>query len=334
MNIPGRDIGWTLMAVLLGMAAGCSGPGPTPPTPHVNGLDTYVAGAEAYRDGDDDKAQTLLQQAVDENPNLIMPHQLLGDLYRKQQNYRLAVEQYQAFVHLDPYSFKGHYDMAVTYQFLHELGSAAEAYLQALMLSPRDLNSNMNLGLVYLAMGKTDDAVKQLEIAVGIDPLSAAAQCNLGVALETAGQLGKAELAYQRATELDPALTVAMIDLGSVLLREGRGQEAAVVLSVAVKKEPTALVHKRLADALLLQHRDEEALAEYDAALRLDKHYWPAMNQIGVIQLRKYQAGLTLDEGLRRSAVDNWKRSLALRGDQPQIKALVSEWDQNGRLTP
>jgi protein O-GlcNAc transferase len=314
--------------------SGCADPAPAPPPPHVSGLDDYLSGAQAYQTGDYDKAQILLEKAVQQNPDMIVVHQLLGDTYRKETDYSRASDQYESFVRLDPYNFKSHYDLGLAYQLLGRLEAAAEAYLHALILSPRDLNTNMNLGLVYLALGRTNDAVAQLQKTVSINPRSAAAQCNLGVALETAGQLGKAELAYNRAIELDPSQMVALVNLGSNLVSQDRGREAAVVLSVAVRRVNTPAVHKRLGDALVLAREDDNAMREYQAALKLDAQYWPAMNQIGMIYIRKYQEGMTLDEDLRLSAVAIWRQSLSIRPDQPQIKQLAAYWNQNGRVVP
>jgi tetratricopeptide (TPR) repeat protein len=313
---------------------GCADPAPAPPQPRVVGLDDYTAGMAAMQSGDQTTARQLLARAVRENPDLITARQVLGDLYWKTNDYSHAAEQYEVFARLDPYNFKTHYDVALAYQFLNRMQDAIAAYLEALKLSPRDLKSNMNLGVVYLAMGRVDDAVRQLQLAVTIDPQSASAQCNLGAALESAGQTAKAEAAYQRAIELDPDMGVAMVNLGSMLLRESRGKEAAAVLAVAVTKQNTAVAHKRYGDALMLEHDDYTAFMEYDRALTLDQRYWPAMNQIGLIRLHSYQAGLTLNEDLRRAAVAMWRKSLALNPNQPIIRQWVDKWDQNGRVTP
>ena len=125
-------------AAVVGSAvcSGCAGPAPTPPPPRVVGLDRYVEGAKAYDAGDRDKALVLLEQAVKENPNLTMARVLLGDLYRKKNDYRHASDQYEAAARLDPYSFKNHYDLAIAYQFLDRLEESAAAYLKALALAP------------------------------------------------------------------------------------------------------------------------------------------------------------------------------------------------------
>ena len=320
--------------ILFAALTGCADPAPLPPPPPVSGMDTYLAGTRAITAGDEARARTLLSQAVDQNPDMMPARQLLGDLYWKTGDFQNAATQYEVFARLDPYNYKTHYDVALAYQFLHRLQDAVVAYLQALKLSPRDLNSNMNLGVVYLNLGQTKQAIDRLEFAAAVDPKSAAAECNLGAAYETDSQFAKAETAYRRAIELDPTMSIATVDLGSLLLRRQQPLEAAVVLDAAARMSNTAPVHKKLGDALYLLSRDDDAIREYTAALRLDPRYWPAMNQIGLVRVRQYQAGMTLDESQRRSAVQMWRQSLALNNNQPQVRAWLDKWNQNGRVTP
>jgi tetratricopeptide (TPR) repeat protein len=323
-----------LLCAALLLIVGCADPAPIPPQPKVEGLDTYAAGVRALKDGNTHGAQTLLERAVEVNPNLTMAHQLLGDVYRKESNYAKASDQYAAYSRLDPYNFKSHYDLGLAYQLMGRLADAVDAYIQALLLAPRDLNANMNLGLAYLSLNRVDDAIRQLEFAVKIDPHSAAAECNLGVALETGGQLDQAQMAYRRAMELDPAQTFAMVDLGALLVRQGQGREAQTVLEAVVKKADSAVVRKRLGDSLVLQAQDDAAMQQYDLCLKIDPNYWPAMNEMGLIDIRKYQAGMTLHEDLRLGAVALWKKSLSLQPHQTQIQQLLDRWNQNGQMKP
>jgi tetratricopeptide (TPR) repeat protein len=329
-----RIIPLAAAALLPVCGGGCAEPSPAPVPPRVAGLDTYVSGAQAYDAGQDDQARLMLQQAVQKNDNLTMAHQLLGDIYRKQKDFQQAANQYQAVARLDPYNYKSHYNLGLMDQFMGRLEQAITAYLQALTLSPRDLNSNINLGVVYLALGQNQNAIRQLQKAVSIDPDSAAAQFNLGVALDIGAQPLTAELAYRRAIELDPNLTAAMLDLGANLIRQRRGAEAEGVLRQAAAQSSTPVAYKLLGDALVLQRRDDQAKRQYDAALQLNPDYWPAMNQLGMIDLRQYQAGLTLNESLHRSAVQLWQRSLALNPRQPAIRGLLAKWNRDGQIQP
>lgn len=317
-----------LAGTMLLILGGCHAP---TPAPDRLGMDDYVAGARAYRAGDQNVAKLLLSHAVQQNPDLVMAHQLLGDLYRHAKDYGSASEQYQFVAQLDPYNYKSHYQLGVVNQFLQRLEKASDAYLRALALSPDDVNSTMNLGLVYLALGRTPEALRLLQKAVQLDPHSSAAQCNLGVAWDIIGDLDKAERAYERAIELDGNQTVAMVNLGTNLIRQGRAYEAAAALRAAAAKADTAMTRERLGDALVLEHHDDEALRQYNLALSLDPDCWPAMNQIGMILWRKYETAPSYDEDLRRSAligcIAAWKKSLALNPSQPQIGEWVAHCD-------
>jgi tetratricopeptide (TPR) repeat protein len=325
-----RRAAFSTILVLAAILAGCA----ESPPPKIVGIDPYIAGARALQTGDDDRATGLLQQALEANPDLIMAREELGDLYRKRQNYQQASSQYEVAVKLDAYNFKIHYDLGLSYQFLDRLEDAVKAYLRAIALEPRDLNSNMNLGLVYLALGRPADALAQMKTAVDIDPHSSAAQCNLGIAFEANGEWTKAESAYRRAMELDPDQPAAMLDLGVNLVHQNRGNEAVIALTAAARKIDTAQVHKHLGDAYVLLHRDDEALHQYDIAMRENPRYWQAMDQAGLILLRKYQAGMTLDEDLRLNALSFWQKSLAIYPDQPTIRKWVDKWGQGGKVLP
>lgn len=320
-----------LATIGLLLAAGCAGQGPSSPP---KAIDRYVQGALAYEKGDTDTAVLQLSEAVKENPDLTMAHIVLGDIYREKSDYHNAADQYEQAVRLDPYEYKNHYYLGVSYQFLDRLKEAAACYLRALKLEPQHLDSTMNLGLVYLALGQGDNAVELMRHATEINPKSASAWCNLAVALESKGRLGDAERAYRRASELDPDSALILSDLGENLIRQGRGDDAASIMKEVVKRSDSPLARRRYADALLIAKHDDDALREYRLALRQDAKYYPAMNGIGIVLIRKYQAGLTLDEDLRRQALYAWHKSLQIKPEQPDANQWVQKWDQGGKVLP
>ncbi|MGA3067988.1 MAG: tetratricopeptide repeat protein [Tepidisphaeraceae bacterium] len=290
------------------------------------GTEEYIRGATAYQNGDTDTAITELNQAVEENPDLTMAHVILGNIYRSRADYNQATIHYEIAVKLDPYDYENHYNLGITYQFLNRLQEAAGCYLRALQLKPTDLNSNMNLGLVYLALNQPDDALNCMRQAVQIDPNSAAAHINLGVVLDNKGDLPAAELEYRRAIELDPASTVTMMNLAGNLIRQGRGKDAVGVMRDEIKISDTTFARKRYGDALVLSGQDDDAYRQYAEALRRNPDYWQALNQTGLILIRRYVAGAELDEDSRKQALLTWKRSLDLNPNQPQLQALIDKW--------
>ncbi len=290
------------------------------------GTEEYIRGATAYQAGDTDTAVTELTQAVQENPDLTMAHVILGNIYRSRADYNSAQVHYEIAVKLDPYDYENHYNLGITYQFLDRLQEAAGCYLKALQLKPTDLNSTMNLGLVYLALGQPADALTTMKQAVQIDPHSAAAHLNLGVCLDSTGDLAAAELEYRSAVELDPKSSIAMMNLAGNLIRQGRGRDAVGVMRDEIKLSDTTLARKRYGDALVLDGEDDDAYRQYAEALRRNPDYWQALNQTGLILIRRYVAGAELDEDVRKQALLTWHRSLDLNPNQPQLQALIDKW--------
>ena len=290
-------------------------------TQSPEGIDLYVQGVDAYRKGDREKAIDRLETATDRNPDLRMAHSLLGDLYRESGQYAKALPEYQALSKLDPYGASNQYRLGLTYQLLNRLQDAVVAYLKALDLNPRDAKSSTNLGLVYMALGQMDDAVKYARRATELDPQSAAAWSNYGVVLDNVENSAEAETAYRKSLELNSSQDAILVNLGANLTRQKKSAEAINVLSQVVKRLDTAVTHKLFADALASAERYDDALWEYDIALKKNPRYYPAMNDKAQTLVTQYRKGMDLDEKKKASALELWKQSLAVNPQQPRIQA-------------
>jgi tetratricopeptide (TPR) repeat protein len=290
-------------------------------------VETYIEGVRAYQAGDADRAIEILTRAVEKNPDLLMAQALLGDLYRGKDDYVRASIYYENVVRLDPFSFLNYYKLGVTYQLLSRLAEAAGAYQKALVLEPADPKSNMNLGLVYLAMGRLDDAVLYLERATKFAPQNAAAWSNLGVALDKRGSVILAEAAYRKSLELDSDSVTTLLNLGANLLTQNKPREAVAIMEQAVRRSDAPLTRKRLGDALAVAQRSDEALREYELALKHDAAYFPAINEKGAVLIRQYMEGGEIDESQRRAAVELWRASLAINPQQPKVQNLIRQWE-------
>src|ERR1700722_3716268 len=103
------------------------------------GVDRYVDGALALRQGDKQTAIAELTTAVQVNPKLCMAHEVLAELYRKQGQLELAQQNYAAASALDPYNVSNWYNLGLVDQWLNKLEDAVVAYLRALEIDPKDL---------------------------------------------------------------------------------------------------------------------------------------------------------------------------------------------------
>ncbi len=140
--------------------------------------------------------------------------------------------------------------------------------LLAVQLAPKSYQTQGILGSVYLRQEKYDQAIATLKLANSL-----------------------------KANE--PAI---LFSLGSAYLRKGVYPEAIRVLEqgLAIVPNSTSGLFD-LANALFLSKRYEEAIAKYNRILELDKKFWAATNNIGLVE---YERG-----NLER-AMQLWKASL------------------------
>ncbi len=294
------------------------------------GVDSYVEGVEANRRGDRRAAIGHLETATEENPNLINARSLLGDLYRFEGDYAEALQQYEVVVKLDPYTGANYTRLGIAYQFLDRLREAESAYLKALELDATDLDATMNLGLVYLTLGRLEDARRLTQKATEMDPSSGPAWANHGVVLDASGEHAEAESALLRSLELAPDRPATLLNLGNVLVTRAKAGEAIAVLEKLLTIADSVRARKKLGDAYALARRYADALKQYETALKTEPAFYPALNDAGRVFITQYREGLELDEKLRQSALQVWRKSLSINPNQPRISALVSEWDRAG----
>lgn len=309
-----------------GLLVGCKSTGQKAGAPAA--IDLYVAGVRAYQAGDEKLAISNLVTATETNDNLIMASTLLGDLYKAQGQYDKARDAYQRVAKLDSYNYVSHYNLGVTYQLLDQLKEAVASYKRALVLEPNHLESNMNLGLAYVALRDNDDAIKSLRKATELDPKSAPAWANLGVALDGKEQYADAERAYRTSLDLKSDQRSTLLNLGANLVRQKKTSEAVSVLEQAVAKGDEPFASKQYGDALALAGRFDEALVQYDKALAKNPRFIAALNEKGNTLIAQYKKGLELDDVKRAAAIDAWKKSLEINGEQGRVKESIKRWEK------
>jgi Flp pilus assembly protein TadD len=146
------------------------------------------------------------------------------------------------------------------------------------------------------------------------------AEHNLGVYLMgIPGRLPDAVAHLRAAARIRPESGQIHSDLGAALARmPDRLDEAAAELSAAARLLPaSAIPHNNLANVLAETGHFREALAEYDAALRIDPNYADARaNRPRVEAEMRAAAGLELaNAGKLEAAVTEFEAALRIRSD-------------------
>jgi len=170
------------------------------------------------------------------------------------------------------------------------------------------------LGFLFENEKRYDEAATEFGKALSLKPDDELAQDGLRAALAVSGNATALEQQLRAAIERDPKGVDAYRSLGRMLLSSGRRDEAIPILEKAIALNPdaqtrailaaarghideaialyrqvnpkTADTHNDLAAMLARTGHDQEALAEYNEALRLDPHQYDVLMNLGALQSR------------------------------------------------
>ncbi len=137
--------------------------------------------------------------------------------------------------------------------------------------------------------GGTDEAIAAARKCARLSPDKARGHRSLGTFLLGQNHVEEGIAELRTALRLNPDLTGIHGELGTALLRtDDPAGEALVELKLQLKHgPPTALIHHNIAFALGKLGRIDEAMSEFEAALRLDPADIPAHRQLGTRLLLK-----------------------------------------------
>jgi tetratricopeptide (TPR) repeat protein len=180
-----------------------------------------------------------------------------------------------------------------------KLDEAGAGFAAIVKQTPAFAEARFNLGLVRQEQGRYDEAISSFHKALALQPRLHGANLFLGITEFKLNHLDKAESAVQRETAAYPKDANAWMWLGVVRLARDRAEEAADALDRAYKLNPddqdilyhrgrahllvskdsyaemfkidphSWRVHRVLAQANAEADRHVEAIAEYEAAIKL-----------------------------------------------------------------
>jgi len=180
-----------------------------------------------------------------------------------------------------------------------DLGPAGEGFDAVVKAAPAFAEAHLNLGLVREEQGRHEEAISSFKKALGLKPQLHGANLFLGIAHFHLDQLDLAAAAVQKETAAYPKDAHAWMWLGVVRLAQEKPEEAAEALDKAAKLAPDDLdilyhrgrahllvsnssygrmfkidpdswrVHRVIAQANAEADRHVDAIAEYQAAIKL-----------------------------------------------------------------
>ncbi len=228
--------------------------------------------AELYaRTGSIRDAVVEAQDIINRDPNNLEARRLLGRIYLRslgdmqagsgsQSVLKLAIEQYEQIVRLQPDSMDDHLLLGRLYRLNNDLQKAENEFKTAVKLQPGSEEAVTTLAYLYNELGDTTRATQVLS-EVPDAARSAKLYSALGYTYEQQKQYKKAIEAYRHAIELDRDNLDAIRGLAQNLLNDGQTDAALEQYKVIADANPEdAQTYVRIAEIYQRQGKFEAAL--------------------------------------------------------------------------
>ncbi len=265
-------------------------------------LDAYSflrAGMANERTGDHSGAERAYRRGLEVDPNNVEMHNSLGWTLFQEAKTSEAVAEYRKALAADPNHVKSHNNLGLALVELGQLEEAASHFRKSLEFEPK-AEIYSDLGFVLARLGKTEEAMADYRRALALDPHCASAHFNLAVTFVQTGKLSKAESHFRQAIAGKPNAETHN-GLGFVLSGQGRQDEAVAEFQEAIRVSPDYTpAYNNLAKAMEQQGKLKEAESYYRQSLAR-KPSAAVFNDLGLVLLQL---------GRKDEAAEEFRRAL------------------------
>lgn len=300
-------------------------------------IDHYVRAKLLVDQQELDAALVELAKAIRNDPKLSIAHATAGDVHRKRGNWELARRSYEDACKTNPYAFRAHYNLGLSYQTLalaaktakHIQGflrMAVKVYLRANIIDPDDFDTNLNLSACYFQLGKYDLAEQYCKSAITGDPNNSQAYSNLGIICDSQNRLYDAIKAYKASLEIDTHQPKLLLNLGSTYMRQNRLKRAIRAFELAKEEDPDdPAPWEQIGSCLYRTGNYPGAMEAYQKAISMGGGSAAAHRGVGVVYMTRYVLDHDKTE-LRDKALAAWHTSLEIEPNQNDLQTLVQKY--------
>ncbi|MFN6241558.1 MAG: tetratricopeptide repeat protein [Microcystis sp.] len=172
-------------------------------------------------------------KAIELNPNYALAYYNRGNLYRRQQKYKLALDDYNQAIKINPNDAEAYNNRGNLYYDQQKYELALADYNQAIKINSDFAGAYYNRGNLYKDLQKYDLALSDYSKAIDINPNFAEAYNNRGNLYKN---LQKYELAlsdYNQAIRINPNFALAYANRGILYAILGQSEKAKIDLQQA-----------------------------------------------------------------------------------------------------
>ncbi len=325
-RVPRREIarwGFLLLAAGCCLVSGCSQPRPT--------MDLYLDAVALRELGQNELAVDKLNAVAAADPDFALAYTELGKAYQALGNQEKALGAFEQAARLAPWSAEDHRNLGRIRESLGQYPQAAQAYARAAELDPKSFDAIRGAAECYLQAGQYTKSLMYCELAEKAGDQPKEALLLLARVYEAQKDYEQAIGVHRRLLTLTGDDPNVLLPLGVTYLRAGQYESAQqVLLSVSQRRPENGAVFRHLGYCFIKLGDVDQAVKMYQRSLDLDANDWEAHRGLGVAcVLKAQQAGGARWEA---EAVRHWRRSLALKPDQPKRDVLEKLIREHSRL--
>jgi Flp pilus assembly protein TadD len=229
---------------------------------------------DAIQKNDFTGAETLLKKAIEKAPNNYQAWFDLGFVLNRLDRTDESIAAYRKSVDAKPDVFESNLNLGL--MLARANNPEAEQFLRAATaLKPTDHleegQARAWLALAHLLENKKpDDAFQAYRKASELTPKDPEPHLSAGLLHERRKEFSDAEGEYKQVMTLDPHSTEAAIGLTNIYMKSARlGDAEPLLRRLATERSEDAGIHLQLGRVLAAQNKKDDAIAEFQAALKL-----------------------------------------------------------------
>ena len=230
--------------------------------------------------GKTEEAKTILTNFLNRNQNSYIAHKLLAQIYTKEENYDLAVNEYIRVTELGTKNIEDYYNLSVVLNKNKQNEEAITILKDIIKNAPENEKITNLLGEIYFEQERYKEAASIYMASLRYHPGSFDIYYNLGMIYTMMNDFGRAKEFYEKAAEVNSLAYNAKLNLGQIALIYGDLDEAENYFRQSLKQNDLeAGSYYYLSQIALLKGDEDKAKNYMNVAVQLDSKAYKQMQK-------------------------------------------------------
>ena len=166
-------------------------------------------------------------------------HQVKGDIYSKNNNFKAAIKSYKKAVEINPLNAQFYSHLSHLYERLDDYDQAIECGLKAIKIDPNLGLAYQNLAVVYRKHQWYELAIETCKKSISLDANSFIAYSEMGLSYEKIGKYEEAVNAHKQALKKNPNHYFSNFRLALIYIEKGENELAMKEYNVLKDLSPS-----------------------------------------------------------------------------------------------